>query len=509
MLRQEAKQTNFYSILYHRVPENHILKTINSAISLEFINKTLESSYCANFGRPAKEPEMMLRLLILQEMYGLSDERVMTETAVNLAYMWFIGINPDEKLPHPSLLAKFRTLRLKDVMMDDIITEIVRQCVVKGIIKEDNGAGIDTTHILANTGKLVPERIMKRLAKKIFKAMEKTDYEIPDYNKIEDHKEAKRVMKEYLEGVIECADERAEKEVEKAKDILASPLFIEQRGIRSMVDTDARVGYKSKTDSFFGYKMEYALTTDGRLITAVGVHDGAYVDGSDFERILNLTLNSGLNINALYGDKACFKKDILDLAKENNAKAYIPVNACTYRINEDLFSYNKDSDEWICKQGNRTVSKKVRISNKKDRGKTTVHEYFFGKEECISCPFREECIQKAKTKEKRLQVGENAGEYYEHNQWAKTEEFLEEYKKRAAIEWKNAELKRFHGLSRAKGYGLKSVTLQAKLAAVAVNLKRIATILSSENDNILIVLGKFILIIFRNQKSAVFRQKAA
>ena len=42
---------------------------------------------------------------------------------------------------------------------------------------------------------------------------------------------------------------------------------------------------------------------------------------------------------------------------------------------------------------------------------------------------------------------------YEISQYQKTEEFREKYKKRASIEGKNAELKRFHGLSRARGYG--------------------------------------------------------
>ena len=499
MLRCEAKQTNFYTVLYHRIPENHILKLINSAISFEFVNKMLESSYCKDFGRPAKEPEMMLRLLMLQELYNLSDERIMEETEVNLAYKWFTGLNPDDDLPHPSLLAKFRTMRLKDIQMDEIMTEVVRQCVERGIVKEENGVGIDTTHILANTGKLVPERIMKHLAKKIFKAMEKTDYEIPEYTQIADHKEAKRVMKEYLEETMENADERAEKEVTQAKEILESPLFIEQRGIRSIADTDARVGYKSKTDSFFGYKMEYMLTTDGRLITGVGVHNGAYVDGTDFERLYNLTTDAGINIKAVYGDKAYFKKNILDIVNGDEAAAYIPVNACCYHINEDLFSYNKDSDQWICKQRNRTISKKVRTSNRKDIGKYTVYDYVFEKEECISCPFREECIKTAKTKAKKLQVSENTAEYYEHSQFAKTDEFYEEYKKRSACEWKNGEMKRFHGLARAKGYGLPSVTLQAKLTALAVNLKRITAMLSSENGNFLVVFGKFVHIIFQIQ----------
>ncbi|MBQ7707365.1 MAG: hypothetical protein IJT72_06265, partial [Lachnospiraceae bacterium] len=46
----------------------------------------------------------------------------------------------------------------------------------------------------------------------------------------------------------------------------------------------------------------------------------------------------------------------------------------------------------------------------------------------------------------------------------------------------NAEMKRFHGLARARGYGLRSVSLQAKFTALAVNLKRIAKLVSSSND---------------------------
>ena len=64
MLKLEAHQLNFLSILYNRIPKNHILKLINSVISLSFINDLLKDSYCSNFGRPAKEPEMMMRILI-------------------------------------------------------------------------------------------------------------------------------------------------------------------------------------------------------------------------------------------------------------------------------------------------------------------------------------------------------------------------------------------------------------------------------------------------------------
>lgn len=63
-----------------------------------------------------------------------------------------------------------------------------------------------------------------------------------------------------------------------------------------------------------------------------------------------------------------------------------------------------------------------------------------------------------------------------------TPEFLGKYKKRASHEWKNGEMKRFHGMDRARGYGLKSMKIQAKLTVLAVNLKRIANLLSSFHD---------------------------
>ena len=135
MLRQrESQQLSFYSALYDKISEKHVLKKIDKAVDFSFINELLEGSYCKNFGRPAKEPEMMLKLLLLEYLYSLSDVKVIEEAEVNLAFLWFLGLNPEDKLPDPSLLAKFRTQRMKDLTLDEVLTEIVRQCVAKGII---------------------------------------------------------------------------------------------------------------------------------------------------------------------------------------------------------------------------------------------------------------------------------------------------------------------------------------------------------------------------------------
>ncbi|MDL4840539.1 IS1182 family transposase, partial [Aquibacillus rhizosphaerae] len=370
MLRLEPKQLSLHSILYSKIPENHILKTISTVVDFSFINKLLENSYCKQFGRPAKEPELMCKLLFLQHLYNLSDEKVIEEASLNLAYMYFIGINPEDDLPDKSLLSKFRTQRLVEGSLDEMITEIVKQCVDKGII-EGKSVSIDATHMEANTIKKTPERLMKHLGKNIMQTYEEETGKplenvpsAPNYKEIEDHNEAKAVMKAYLETVIDQAEEKtSEKEsktseiIQKAKDILADPKFMHQKGVRSLIDEDARVGRKSKTQGFYGYKTEFVMTTDERIITSVRTANGAYMDGSYAKEMLEETKRSGVKVEEVYGDKAYFRKAILNVIEETMAKAYIPVSHSVYRIDESEYTYNKDSDEWYCSQGNTTVDK--------------------------------------------------------------------------------------------------------------------------------------------------------
>ena len=61
MLRKDSKQQTIFSILYNKIPNNHVLKQISSVVDFSFVNDLLKNSYCENFGRPAKEPEMMVK----------------------------------------------------------------------------------------------------------------------------------------------------------------------------------------------------------------------------------------------------------------------------------------------------------------------------------------------------------------------------------------------------------------------------------------------------------------
>jgi transposase len=109
---------------------------------------------------------MMCKILFLQYINNLSDDIIMMEASLNLAYLYFLVLNPEDHLPEKSLLSKFRTQRLGESTLDEIIIEFVRQCEDKRIFK-GNSVSIDATHIEANTIKKTPERIMKHLGKAI------------------------------------------------------------------------------------------------------------------------------------------------------------------------------------------------------------------------------------------------------------------------------------------------------------------------------------------------------
>lgn len=84
MLRPKPPQASFYgSYLYDRIDtQDHLLRKINAVVDFSFINDLVKDRYTPDFGRPAEDPEFMLRLCLLQYICGDSD-RHNTEIAVS------------------------------------------------------------------------------------------------------------------------------------------------------------------------------------------------------------------------------------------------------------------------------------------------------------------------------------------------------------------------------------------------------------------------------------------
>jgi len=122
-----------------------------------------------------------------------------------------------------------------------------------------------------------------------------------------------------------------------------------------------------------------------------------------------------------------------------------------------------------CPAGNRTM-----ISNYNEKNGTTT--FFFKKEVCQQCILKELCTKQDR---RTVTIGKHHELVEKAKEYNKTEEFKEDMKERAQIEPKHAEMKRFHGLARAKYWGLPKVNIQAIITAIAVNVKRFANVLDS------------------------------
>jgi transposase len=151
MLKPKTPQESFYgSYLYDRiVPIDHVLRKINQLVDFSFAGRVLNDRYNPAIGRPAEDPEFMLRLCLLQYLYGDSDRQVVENARLNLAYKYFLGLAVDAEVPDYTTVSYFRAQGLGEEKFRAILEQIVRQCIDRGLVK-GNRQIIDSTHIRAN-----------------------------------------------------------------------------------------------------------------------------------------------------------------------------------------------------------------------------------------------------------------------------------------------------------------------------------------------------------------------
>jgi transposase/transposase InsO family protein len=134
------------------VPEDHPLRRLNRVLNLGFIHETVRGHYCQDNGRPSIDPEVIIRLFLIQAIDGISHVReLMRQVQVNLAYRWFIGYELDEKLPDHSTLSKSLD-RFGDEVFDELFKRSIAQCKASGLI-EGKVLHVDATTIRADIDK--------------------------------------------------------------------------------------------------------------------------------------------------------------------------------------------------------------------------------------------------------------------------------------------------------------------------------------------------------------------
>jgi len=140
MLKPKSPQESFYgSYLYDRiVPIDHLLRKINQVVDFSFARQLFKDRYNPAIGRPAEDPEFMLRLCLLQYIYGDSDRQVVENARLNLAYKCFLGLAVDAEVPDYTTISYFRVQRLGEEKFRSVLEQIVEQCIDEGLVKGES-----------------------------------------------------------------------------------------------------------------------------------------------------------------------------------------------------------------------------------------------------------------------------------------------------------------------------------------------------------------------------------
>lgn len=119
-----------------RIPTTHPIRRIKDLAirTLDRLNGTFATLYSTE-GRPSIPPEHLILALLLQAFYGLRSERLLLEQLnYNLMFRWFVGLNPDDPIWHPTTFTKNRDRLLNKSIMSQFLELLLSDPAVKPLL---------------------------------------------------------------------------------------------------------------------------------------------------------------------------------------------------------------------------------------------------------------------------------------------------------------------------------------------------------------------------------------
>ncbi|HKK20125.1 MAG TPA: IS1182 family transposase, partial [candidate division Zixibacteria bacterium] len=134
------------------IPQEYYLRRLNKVIDLNFVHEAVRDKYCQDNGRPSIDPEVVIRLFLLQAIEGIGSVReLMQRVQVDLSFRWFIGYEIDESLPDHSTLSRALD-RFGDAVFNELFARSIAQCQASGLVS-GKVVHVDATTIRADIDK--------------------------------------------------------------------------------------------------------------------------------------------------------------------------------------------------------------------------------------------------------------------------------------------------------------------------------------------------------------------
>jgi len=505
MLKPKSPQESFFgSYLYDRiVPIDHLLRKLNQVVDFSFAGRILKDRYHPDIGRPAEDPEFMLRLCLLQYIYGDSDRNVVENARLNLAYKYFLGLAVDAEVPDYTTISYFRAQRLGEEKFQSVLEQIVRQCIDKGLVK-GNRQIIDSTPIRANISLSSIAGLVRKCRENVLKTVAKQDTKVAERLGAKELQNASPVKfassEEGLQKEIEAAGElldsvTAELKAKKIKptEELKKDLGLLEKAVAdreenakdkliSPVDPDARQGKKTST-TWPGYKAHIVMEEETGIITGVETTPANATDGSQLKPLLKEQEEAhSITPKELTGDKAYDWGENLESLARNQTIANIALSKQVNRngagyFTVDDFLYDPERVKLMCPAGHISTNCYSEILYNNKPG----YAFQFKASLCNACPLKDRCVKN--NVGRRVYISYYEPYYRLARERMASEEGKQAYRNRYKIEQKMADLTRYCGLRRCRYRGLDRAGIHTLLATIVCNIKRMVKLLWGKPDN--------------------------
>lgn len=266
--------------------------------------------------------------------------------------------------------------------------------------------------------------------------------------------------------------------------------------ILSVVDPELRWGHKSTSQRWAGYKLQLDQALESELITAVAVRSANEHDAvAAAVLIAGQDAAVGLRPGALLGDGAFGTGDArAELAAlDVEVVARLPPLRNGGRFSKEAFTIdlaaNAGAGSVTCPAGQTTGDHSWR---RDERGRP-IRIFHFPAGVCAACPLRAQClgtrlpvatVRPRRSSGRTITLHFHEAVLQEARAAQRTPEqrhaLRDRLRPRAKVERKFAELMRRHGLRQARYIGTAKTELQAVLTATMVNIKRISTLVATD-----------------------------
>ena len=474
---ENRTQIEFLSI-DQLVPEEHLVRKLENAINWNFIYDLVAGMYSEENGRPSVDPVTLIKLPVLQYMFGIRSMRqTIKEADVNMAYRWFLGLGIHDRVPHFSTFGKNYTRRFKGTdLFEQIFQRILSECFAADMV-DPAVVFVDATHVKARAnGKKYYDEIAGEQA---------LWYEKELRNEIQSDRElhGKRPLKDLT--VVNDEDDtpnendddeippssptegltkgNPNKNTSKKK---AARRKQEKHIKKSTSDPESGWFRKGEHKHVFAYSVETACEQNG-VILGYSVHPGNENDGRTFPAVFDKIKD--LPVEIVVGDSAYKTPAIarmLSLKNIDLLSAYKRPQTKKGFFSKHEYVYDELYDCYIC-PNNQILS--YHTTNRKG-----YKEYHSNPKICAGCPHLKQCTEsKNHLKTVTRHVWEEFVEQAEENRY--TEGIREYYQlRKETIERDFGLAKELHAFRYTQMFGKARMEMKAALTYACLNLKKLA-----------------------------------